>query len=56
MAQSVQLKHHSVLNGLIICLTTQTTTWEKAPFVYKQTYLACLGISRLLFNAVVYMA
>ena len=24
-----------MLNGLILCLTTQTTTWKKGPFVYK---------------------
>ena len=26
-----------MLNGLIVCLTTQTTTWKKGPFVYKLT-------------------
>ena len=24
-----------VLNGLILCLTTETNTWKKGPFVYK---------------------
>ena len=56
MAQSVQLMYYSVLNGLIICFTTPTTTWEKGPFVYKQTYLAFTSISRLLLNAVVDLA
>ena len=27
-----------MLNGLILCLTTQATTWKKAFFVYKFAY------------------
>ena len=44
-----------MLNGLILCLRTQTTTWKKALLyisLYKQTYLANL----LLCNAAVCMA
>ena len=40
-----------MLNGLILCLSTQATTWKKAR-LYKQTNLANL----LLFNAAVCMA
>ena len=42
-----------MLNGLILCLTTQTTTWKKALLyisLCKQTYLAKFT---QLFNAVV---
>ena len=41
-----------VLNELILCLTTQTTTWKKGPFVYKFV----LSKFTQLFNAVVCMA
>ena len=42
-----------MLNGsLILCLTTQTTTWKKGPFVYKFTFSKFTQ----LFNAVVCMA
>ena len=51
MAQSVQLKHHSVLYA-----SRLKPQRGKGPYVYKQTYLAFTSISRLLFNAVVYMA
>ena len=42
-----------MLNGLILCLTTKTTTWKKALLyisLYKQTNLAnLLSCLRLLF-------
>ena len=47
MAQSVQLKYHSVLNGLIKCFTTHNHNVEKGPFIYKQTYIAFTSISIL---------
>ena len=43
-----------MLNGLILCLTTQTTTLKKGPFVYKFANL--LSKFTQLFNAVVGMA
>ena len=56
MAQAVQLKYDSVLNGLIIIHHDSNHNVGKDPFVYKQTYLTFTSISRLLFNAVVYLA
>ena len=46
-----------MLNGLILCLTTQNTTWKKALLyisMYKQTNLA--NLLSCLLNAAVCMA
>ena len=48
-----------MLNGLLLCLMTQTTTWKKALLyisLYKQTNLAYLLSCLSYNNAVVYKA
>ena len=44
-----------MLNGLILCLATQTTTWKKA-LLYISLYKQTLSKFTQLFNAVVCMA
>ena len=56
MAQSVQLKASQCVEWINYMLHDSNHNVGKGPFVYKQTNLAFTSISRLLFNAVVYLA